>query len=170
MFTSIAICFVLTTINSHISRYIIITRRCPQHGNNKVRNTHTINQQENHTSLPRGSYVVPFVSSLPQIRQFWGEITAVILVLTSEEYNYMCIVYVRSTNTPSVTQTPRVSYPTMHYFATEVCMCGHISVTKRCIVWYLSNAFIVICDWSLRANRSSGNKVCPIYILYIYTL
>ena len=31
-------------------------------------------------------------------------------------------------------------YPTMHHFVTEMCTHVHISVTKWCIVWYLSNA------------------------------
>ena len=145
VFTSIAICFVLTTINSHISRYIIITWRCPQHGNNKDRNRHTSKQQETHTSPSRESYVVSFVSSLPQIRQFWGDITVEILVLMSEEY-------VRSTNQArSVKQIPRVSYPTVHYFLTEVCTCVHISATlKTGIMGYLSDAFIVIFELRLR--------------------
>ena len=30
--------------------------------------------------------------------------------------------------------------PTMHYFVTEMCTCVHISITKWCIVGYLSNA------------------------------
>ena len=32
------------------------------------------------------------------------------------------------------------SYPTMHHFVTEMCTCVHISVTKWCIVGYLSSA------------------------------
>ena len=31
-------------------------------------------------------------------------------------------------------------YPTMRHFVTEMCTCVHISVTKWCIVGYLSNA------------------------------
>ena len=35
-------------------------------------------------------------------------------------------------------------YPTMHNFVTEMCPCGNISVTKCCIVGYMSNA---LWDW-----------------------
>ena len=33
-----------------------------------------------------------------------------------------------------------IPYPTMHHFVTEMCTCVHISVTKWCIVGYLSGA------------------------------
>ena len=33
-----------------------------------------------------------------------------------------------------------VLYPTMHHFVTEMCTCVHISVTKRCMMGYLSSA------------------------------
>ena len=39
----------------------------------------------------------------------------------------------KSHNTP-------VLYPTMHHFVTEMCTCVHISVTKWCILGYLSRA------------------------------
>ena len=37
-----------------------------------------------------------------------------------------------------VAQIPQ--YPTVHHFATEMCTCVHISVTKWCIVGHLTNA------------------------------
>ena len=36
-----------------------------------------------------------------------------------------------------------IPYPTMHHFVTEMCTCVHISVTKWCIVGYLSDWCIV---------------------------
>ena len=38
--------------------------------------------------------------------------------------------------------------PTMHHFATEMCTCVHISVTKCCIGGYMSNALWDIWDGS----------------------
>ena len=46
-------------------------------------------------------------------------------------------------------QNARVPYPTMQHFVTEICTCVHISVTKCCIVGYLSDALWDICDWSI---------------------
>ena len=37
-------------------------------------------------------------------------------------------------------QNASVPYPTMQHFVTEMCTCVHISVTKWCIVGYLSDA------------------------------
>ena len=39
-------------------------------------------------------------------------------------------------------------YPTMHHFVTDMCTYVHISVTKWCIVGYLSNALWDLWDWS----------------------
>ena len=38
-----------------------------------------------------------------------------------------------------ISQCAIVQYPIMHHFVTEMCTCVHISVTKWCIVGYLSN-------------------------------
>ena len=69
---------------------------------------------------------------------------------------YRCILWfvVRTSNWPD-SQIPLciAPYPTMHHFVTEMCTCVNISVTKWCIVGYLSNAlwdfldgFIVVCN------------------------
>ena len=55
-------------------------------------------------------------------------------------------------------------YPTVHHFVTEMCTRVHISVTKWCIVGYLSNA-----SWDL-CNRPCYHSLGqPIY-LYVYVL
>ena len=52
-----------------------------------------------------------------------------------------------------------VSYPTIYHFVTEMCTYVHISVTKWCIVVYLSDALWDLWDWSI-----GGNKIKPRYI------
>ena len=42
-----------------------------------------------------------------------------------------------------------VPYPTMYHFVTEMCTCVHISVTKWCIVGYLSNVLLYLWDGSI---------------------
>ena len=42
-----------------------------------------------------------------------------------------------------------ILYPTMHHFVTETCTCVHVSVTKWCIVGYLSNALWDLWEWSI---------------------
>ena len=42
-----------------------------------------------------------------------------------------------------------VPYPTMHHFVTEMCTCVHISVTKWCIVGYLTDALWDLWDGSI---------------------
>ena len=42
-----------------------------------------------------------------------------------------------------------VPYPTMQHFVTEMCTCVHISVTKWCIVGYLSDALWDLWDVSI---------------------
>ena len=56
-------------------------------------------------------------------------------------------------------QNAPVPYPIMQHFVTEMCTCVHISVTKCCIVGYLSDALwdlwdgsIVISYWKVLAN------------------
>ena len=42
-----------------------------------------------------------------------------------------------------------VPYPIMHHFVTEMCTCVHISVTKWCILGYLSDALWNLWDGSI---------------------
>ena len=42
-----------------------------------------------------------------------------------------------------------VPYPTLHHVVTEMCTCVHISVTKWCIVGYLSDALWDLWDGSI---------------------
>ena len=46
-------------------------------------------------------------------------------------------------------QNASVPYPTMQHFVTEMCTCVHISVTKWCIVGYLSDALWDLWDGSI---------------------
>ena len=50
-----------------------------------------------------------------------------------------------------------VPYPTMHHFLTEMCTCVHISVTKWCIVGYLSDALWDLWDGSIIINFGEHN-------------
>ena len=43
------------------------------------------------------------------------------------------------------------SHPTMHYFVVEKCTYVHISVTKWCIVVYLSDALWDLWNWSIES-------------------
>ena len=45
-----------------------------------------------------------------------------------------------------------VTYPTVHYFVTEMCTCVHISVTKWYIVLYVSDALWDLWDGSIEIN------------------
>ena len=42
-----------------------------------------------------------------------------------------------------------VSYPAMHHFVTEMCICVHISVTKWCIMVYLCDLLRDLWDGSI---------------------
>ena len=55
----------------------------------------------------------------------------------------------KSHNTP-------VLDPTMHHFVTEMCTCVHISVTKWCIVGYLSNALWGLWDGTINTPYGSS--------------
>ena len=70
--------------------------------------------------------------------------------------NYYCIsidLLHKSHNAP-------IPNPTMHHVVTEVCTCVHISVTKWCIVGFLSDALWVLWDGSIQISLwgSSDNK------------
>ena len=58
-----------------------------------------------------------------------------------------------------------VSYPTMQHFVTEMCTFVHISVTKWCIVGYLSDALWHLWDGSIVVMLSCTQ--CYIFICVI---
>ena len=53
-----------------------------------------------------------------------------------------------------------VQYPTMHHFVTEMCTCVHISVTKLCIVVYLSNALWDLWNWFINVTLLLMHPSC----------
>ena len=57
-----------------------------------------------------------------------------------------------------------VPYPTMHYFVTEMCTGGHISVTKWCIVGYLYNALWDMWDGFIFYYFPNEIYQTPLYI------
>ena len=58
-----------------------------------------------------------------------------------------------------------VPYPTMHHFVTEMCTCVRISVTKWCIVGYLSKAIWNLWNGSM---ASLWEKMgCPVVFVSI---
>ena len=54
-----------------------------------------------------------------------------------------------------------VPYPTMHHFVTEMCACVHISVTKCCVVGYLSDALWDLWDGSY-IRHWSESSLCQV--------
>ena len=58
-----------------------------------------------------------------------------------------------------------VLYPTMHHFVTEMCTYVHISVTKWCIVGYLSDALWDLWDRSIASDGYFNINVCNSVIL-----
>ena len=63
----------------------------------------------------------------------------------------------KSHNTP-------VQYPKIHHFVTEMCTCVHISVTKWCIVGYLSNALWDL--WNGGLNVLMAGTPYQIWVLW----
>ena len=53
--------------------------------------------------------------------------------------------------------------PTKHHFVTEMCTCVHISVTKRCIVGYVTGALWDLCDRSNPRERGISATYCFLY-------
>ena len=60
-----------------------------------------------------------------------------------------CVKYINKIDPSHKSQNASVPYPTMQHFVTEMCTCVHISVTKWCIVGYLSDAFWDLWDGSI---------------------
>ena len=60
-----------------------------------------------------------------------------------------------------------IIYPTMHHFVTEMCTCVHISVTKWCIVGYISDALWDLWDdTSLCLMLMSSTHQIPVPYIY----
>ena len=69
----------------------------------------------------------------------------------------------RSIDPSHKSQNASLPYPIMQHFVTEMCTCVHISVTKWCIVGYLSDAFwdlwngsISDAVWNTTTRKSSS--------------
>ena len=79
-------------------------------------------------------------------------------VIMSTRYRGLSIwCHLSSINPSHKSQNASVPYTTMQHFVTEIRTCVHISVTKWCIVGYLSDAFWDLWDGSIWISHKKRN-------------
>ena len=98
---------------------------------------------------------------------FWNPSREQMMTYTRADVNMLIIL---SELMSHKSHTAPVPYPTMHHFVTEMCTCVHISVTKWCIVGYLSDALwdlwessilremLMSCRWFLITTNTNPIK------------
>ena len=113
--------------------------------------------EEFHRKCPR-NYSAGWVSNLYFYnychisRGQWENLTTT--TIGSDYYNWVLLLLHKSHNA-------LIKYPTIHHFVTEMCTCVHISVTKWCIVGYLSSVLLDLWD------SFDMNHICKIIIVNV---
>ena len=77
-----------------------------------------------------------------------NKIKTIFLIILNQSFPYVQLI-LNIIEPSHKSQNASVPYPTMQHFLTEMCPCVYISVTKCCIVGYLSDALWDLWDWSI---------------------